>query len=64
MHKHIVALVAILSAVGLFSDAYGQQATRPIAANGDEGNLDEIVVTASRREETLQKSSLAIQERL
>jgi iron complex outermembrane recepter protein len=61
MRKHSVALAAILGAVGAFSTAIGQQVTHPAAVTGGEGNLDEIVVTAARREETLQKSSLAIQ---
>jgi len=61
MHKHGVALAAIFSAVGAFSNALGQQVAHAIPVTSGEGNLDEIVVTASRREETLQRSSLAIQ---
>jgi iron complex outermembrane receptor protein len=57
----MAALLAILGAVGFLTPSLGQESGRPVVANGSEGDLAEIVVTASRREETLQKSSLAIQ---
>jgi iron complex outermembrane receptor protein len=60
MHKYVVLGCAFF----VTSPSWGQTAPPRIAddaKDADTGTLQEIIVTAQRREETIQKSSLAIQ---
>jgi iron complex outermembrane recepter protein len=58
MHRYTLLVFAAFA----IASAWGQSApTRDDAKDAEVGTLQEIIVTAQRREETLQKSSLAIQ---
>jgi iron complex outermembrane receptor protein len=60
--KKLACVCALAIAMDLFSSGATAQSAAPSAGVvGDGGGLEEIVVTAQRRQESIQKSSLVIQ---
>ncbi|MCX7283745.1 MAG: TonB-dependent receptor [Novosphingobium sp.] len=60
MKRTVLAFATGVSAFALAGPALAQEAAETAAENGNQGGLAEIVVTAERRAETLQRTALAV----